>query len=1106
MGDRCSQTEKEILMKRVWSFILTVALVLSLLPMGVLTLTASAARTGDTMSAYADMRLTEICFKAGTKWNGSVYRSNKHSKDNPYVVTFDYHLTGGRVTFDSIAGLFTRLEGSSTTLQTGRHTFSAQFYTTADQNTFAPRLTSTASATLYMWNFSCTLGGTKLSGTNEGYATTAAATEATVSGFSWYDGEVLADEQPVTENTAVLYNEKHSLYDKQAEEMRLGIVNAEDDLAPSATGKTYYVSSSGSNKNDGLSPQTAWRNTEAVAAHSFQLSAGDVVLFERGGVYRGSTRMVSGVSYGAYGEGSKPCLYASPRNYADASLWERYKTNVWRVDVRYIADIGNIVFEHGEVCASDYKICDPAKMTVDNLKKNYQYYHDLENGYLYMYYYGGNPGEKFESIEICPKTHVFGMVDSLVDLKDVTIDNLCIKYTGAHGLAIGKSENITVTNCEIGYIGGSLQNADTRYGNGIEFYSHVTGALIENNWIYQCFDAGYTNQGGGNATHRNITVKNNLIEYCNYNIEIFTGSENGLIKDCVYEDNLLRFAGYGFGTKNRYGSNDSATSSICYWRRAIPSENVVFRNNILDTSYRFLVVSAYVNDEQNRGPTFTDNVWVQHDGPKSAVALQVDTDVSGWKNHDLYELPATDLATMKESVSKIDLNPTAVIYDVFKLDTVEVNTLPTKTKYLVGETVDTSGLTLKLTYKNGSTAIVSDGYTIGAVNNMTVGKQTVSVSYDGFKTSFEVMFGYDVMLFETPQDVTAVANSSAQMSVFASGTDLQYQWQVKTSPKAAWKNTTTSGYKTYKITIKPTVARNGYQYRCVITDFLGGRAISPPATLTVTIPKITTQPKSVTVASGKTATVTFKATGVGLTYKWYYKNKGATKFSLSTSCKSSSYKTTMNTTRAGRQVYCVVTDKYGNSVKTNTVTLGLKQTAKITTQPKSVTVASGKTATVTFKATGDGLTYKWYYKNKGATKFTYTSSFKSNTYKITMNADRAGRQVYCVVTDKYGNSVKTNTVTLGLKKTAKITTQPKSVTVASGKTATVTFKATGDGLTYKWYYKNKGATKFTYTSSFKSNTYKMTMNATRAGRQVYCVVTDKYGNSVKTNTVTLKKK
>lgn len=112
---------------------------------------------------------------------------------------------------------------------------------------------------------------------------------------------------------------------------------------------------------------------------------------------------------------------------------------------------------------------------------------------------------------------------------------------------------------------------------------------------------------------------------------------------------------------------------------------------------------------------------------------------------------------------------------------------------------------------------------------------------------------------------------------------------------------------------------------------------------------------------------------------------------------------------------CVVTDKYGNSVQSNTVTLNMSSGVKITTQPKNVTVAEGANARVTVVATGEGLTYKWYYKNAGTSKFYLTTSFTGDTYAAAMNSNRAGRQIYCVVTDKYGNSVTSDTVTLSMK-------------------------------------------------------------------------------------------
>ena len=210
----------------------------------------------------------------------------------------------------------------------------------------------------------------------------------------------------------------------------------------------------------------------------------------------------------------------------------------------------------------------------------------------------------------------------------------------------------------------------------------------------------------------------------------------------------------------------------------------------------------------------------------------------------------------------------------------------------------------------------------------------------------------------------------------------------------------------------------------------------------------------------------------------------------------------MNPDRNGRQLYCVITDKYGNTVKTNTVTISMAAAPKITKQPASVKVANGKTAAVSLTASGDGLTYKWYYKEKGSSSFKLTTSFTSNTYSVAMNSTRNGRQVYCVVTDKYGQTVKTNTVTLSMATAPKITKQPASIKVFKGKTASTTVTATGEGLKYTWYVQNPGSTTWAKSSITKS-TYSCAMSAANNGRKVYCVVNDKYGQTVKTKTVTL---
>ena len=88
---------------------------------------------------------------------------------------------------------------------------------------------------------------------------------------------------------------------------------------------------------------------------------------------------------------------------------------------------------------------------------------------------------------------------------------------------------------------------------------------------------------------------------------------------------------------------------------------------------------------------------------------------------------------------------------------------------------------------------------------------------------------------------------------------------------------------------------------------------------------------------------------------------------------------------------------------------------RIIKQPVSVSASAHFPADVRVIAVGDDLKYAWYFKNPGGTKFSYSSSFTSDCYSVRMDSTRNGRQIYCVVTDKYGNSVQSDTVTISMK-------------------------------------------------------------------------------------------
>lgn len=263
---------------------------------------------------------------------------------------------------------------------------------------------------------------------------------------------------------------------------------------------------------------------------------------------------------------------------------------------------------------------------------------------------------------------------------------------------------------------------------------------------------------------------------------------------------------------------------------------------------------------------------------------------------------------------------------------------------------------------------------------------------------------------------------------------------------------------------------------------------------------IVEQPVDVKVPEGEKAIVSVSATGDGLSYQWYYRNTNQKNFYPS-SVLTAEYSAVMSETRNGREIYCLITDKYGNSVKSDVVTISMCESLAIVEQPESVVVPAGQNLSVEVKAVGEGLTYQWYYRNTTQKNF-YPSSVLTPVYSATMNSSRNGREVYCLITDKYGNSIKSDIVTLNMGTPLEIVEQPSDASAVIGSVVKTKVTAVGEDLTYQWYVLNPNATKFVESSITKA-TYSYAMTASKSGRKVYCVITDKYGNSVKTDTVTL---
>ena len=320
--------------------------------------------------------------------------------------------------------------------------------------------------------------------------------------------------------TNEIYKNFDILFEKRKEQIK----NIE--TAVKIKGTAYYVNNNGNDNADGKSPDTAWKTLDKV--HSANLKAGDGVFFKRGDLFRGKFTAQSGVTYSAYGNGEKPKFYSHDKSLCDTSLWEIYdgEYNIWKLKEK-ILDVGTIVFNDGE--KHSRKLIPTYKngkfVCRDNEEKDFNinsemtedldiYWHYNERlstyptkgedfpvplvdddslGELYLRCDKGNPAEVFNSIEALARVYLIIATTT----ENVTIDNLCIKYSGMHALAAGgPCKNLTITNCEMGWIGGCIQHyfgtdpnypdgkrgTVTRFGNAVEVYGDCDGYTVQNNY------------------------------------------------------------------------------------------------------------------------------------------------------------------------------------------------------------------------------------------------------------------------------------------------------------------------------------------------------------------------------------------------------------------------------------------------------------------------------------------------------------------------------------------------------------------------------------------------------------------------------------------------
>ncbi|MBU1221510.1 hypothetical protein KKF34_16045 [Myxococcota bacterium] len=301
------------------------------------------------------------------------------------------------------------------------------------------------------------------------------------------------------------------------------------------SGTVYFVSNTGDDDDDGLSPETAWATVAKV--NSATLNPGDAVLFESGGTWR-ETLVISSsgtasehITFASYGEGPKPQILGSER----AENWTEVGTNIWMSESVLEAPrarTGNSVTNHpasiffGEHSGSvtwgnmedlhlnsegapmDIYECDFTGTQFELLDEEYDWC--WQDNHIYVYS-PENPGSRYDFIEVPQRVSAVQTADHPPE-EYVTLNNLEMLFAIQYGYNDGWPMNVVVRglnvlNCHIGWMG--TKGAASAIGLQI-WHSDM---LVEGNDIHDCGRRNISYNVYGDVRDENLVFEN--VIFCN---------------------------------------------------------------------------------------------------------------------------------------------------------------------------------------------------------------------------------------------------------------------------------------------------------------------------------------------------------------------------------------------------------------------------------------------------------------------------------------------------------------------------------------------------------------------------------------------------------------
>ena len=177
----------------------------------------------------------------------------------------------------------------------------------------------------------------------------------------------------------------------------------------------------------------------------------------------------------------------------------------------------------------------------------------------------------------------------------------------------------------------------------------------------------------------------------------------------------------------------------------------------------------------------------------------------------------------------------------------------------------------------------------------------------------------------------------------------------------------------------------------------------------------------------------------------------------------------------------------------------------IKTQPKNLSVKSGKKVKFSVKASGKNITYQWFTRANAESEWQPVAGGNKKDLNVVASKANNGSQYYCYLKNADGDATSAIVTLTGTPEAPTIKTQPKDAKVKIGGKAKFKVKASGKNVTYQWYYRTSETGEWILLEGATKDKYEVKVTAEMIGWQFRCLAKNADGQAYSKVATLLKK-